>query len=166
MGRYGHHNRYTRYPPHDESDDVVIRKKYKVTEDFDSSKPEKPENVTQDWDSATEKRKASIIQNLKERYQKYNSPGAKQERRMKTLEKRERKIEDLTYKAKKEKLQSVVRKSRQTAQRPVFGSMQLPKHSYASMDKMLGIGGNQKPKRVSRAKPKSNWSGFDRMFGL
>lgn len=142
-------------------------KRFEVSEDFDSSEPEEPKNVTQDWDSANEKRKASIIQNLKERYQKYNSPVAKQERRMKTLEKRERNIEDLTYKAKKEKLQSVVRKSRQTAQRPVFGSsMNIPKQSYASMDRMLGINGNQKPKKISRAKPKSNWSGFDRMFGL
>jgi hypothetical protein len=120
-----------------------------------------------------------IVKKIKERINQYNSPEAKQERRSKTLDKRSRRIEDLEYKAKKEKLHSVVRKSRQTAPSTIFSSTSsrstrssrisqpsYPRHDYSGMDRMLGLG-SSKPAKMTRTKKQSNpWGNMDRMFGL
>jgi hypothetical protein len=118
-----------------------------------------------------------IVKKIKERINQYNSPEAKQERRSKTLDKRSKKIEDLEYEAKKEKLRSVVRKSKQTAPSTIFGSStksrssrisqpSYPRHDYSGMDRMLGLGSSSKPARMTRTKPVNKWGNMDRMFGL
>lgn len=186
MGRYGHHNNHNRYQKRDDSQDVQIKRKpHDVFQDWDSSRPQRPERVEQDWESSNEQSSPSIVDRIKERYQKYNSIDARMERRNNEIVKRKRKIEDLSYNSKKESLKADIRKSKQVA--PLFsfggsgainqnkqkkqqrsnsseGTMSLPRQNFGSMDRMFGIGNNQPVKR--QAKPKSNgWANMDRMLG-
>lgn len=160
MGRYGRHNR-----PNNNH-----KKSFRVTEDFDSSEEQEEQFVKQDFDSANEERK-SVVRNLKNRIREYRSPEAKAMRREKKLEKRDREIEDLTYKAKREKLKGVIRKSQNTSPRGYgmgkgygYNSNVMPKQNYDGMDRMLGLGSSNQ-KRSSK-KPDNRWGGMDRMLGF
>lgn len=174
MGRYGRYNR-------------PDERRYNVNEDWDSNKPQKPESVEQDWDSS-EENKPNVISrvgsNIKERYQRYNSDEARNERRQRELVKRSKKIADLSYTAKKEGLKAQIRKSKQTAPTDFGfgmsvpskksskrsssreGGIYFPKTSYGNMDRMLGLGGPVGNTRLPKKKPTSNWGSFDRMFGV
>lgn len=140
-----------------------------IHEDFDSSEEVPKHN----FKSANEHRK-SVISKLKAKIHDYRTPEAKQERRIKKLAKREREIEDLTYKAKKEKLKGVIRKSRSVA-KPTFGYpsyvtkttrkpvIHAPRDN---LDSLFSIYGPAKPK-TKKSKKKSNpYAGMDRMFGI
>jgi len=185
MGRYGHHNNHSRYERRDNSQNENKTKKFNVRQDFDSSRPQRPEPVEQDWDS-TEENQPSVIDRLKERYNKYTSPDARMQRRQNELVKRKRKIEDLSYNAKKESLKANIRKAKQTAPTDFgfgFGGakqsgkggrrssssegvIHLPRNNYGSMDRMFGIGGAEKPRRQSMPKKTGlTWGNMDRMLG-
>lgn len=177
MGRYGRHNDINYRNPNNDRD-PNYRGKIKVTKDFDSSE-EQPE---------IEEEKPNVISriggNIKQRYEKYNSEDARKEREIHKLTKRAKTINELSYNAKKEGLKAQIRKSKQTAQTNVFGFgtasakgrvgrssgaegvVHFPKNNYASMDRMLGLGGGSTKPRASSKKPASNWGSFDRMFGL
>lgn len=179
MGRYGHHNRYSRYSQHDNSQQDNP-KKYKITKDYDVSTPEQARN---EQENDSEYPQPTVIDRLKEKYQNYTSPEAKMERKQKKFEKRKEKMEELSYTAKKEALKANIRKSKQTA--PLFsfgmgggvksnlkqrssngeGVIHLPRTNYGSMDRMFGIGTNPKPTRQTKQKS-SGWGNMDKMLGL
>lgn len=175
MGRYGHHDRHSRYEKRDHHSNR-----------YDNSKQNK---VKQDWDSSKDKiqepeieEHKGFVDKIKEKYQKYNSPDARMERKTKSIEKQKEKIENLEYKAKAEVLKANIRKARQTA--PLFsfgnnsaistrqsvskhnssqeGRIHIPATNYGSMDRMFGIG--TKPAKLSKPKP-SGWGNMDKLFG-
>lgn len=140
-----------------------------IHEDFDSS----DEVATTDFKSANEKRKG-IVSGFRERIRQYRSPEAKQARRQKTLEKRDRQIEDLTHKAKKEKLKSSIRRSRNIA-KPDFSMSMTPRSSTTrkgrsrpkdNLDDVFGFGHGTFTKSSKSKKRNKDWSGMDRMFGI
>jgi len=167
MGRYGNHHG-----------------KFEVSQDYDSSENKvatEPE-VTEEWNSNDIRHKSSIVEKIKEKYQKYNSPDARMERRSNTLAKRARKINDLSYVAKKEQLNATIRKSRATANtgfgfgpsssakmpRSREGTVHLPPTNYGSMDRMFGIGTQPAKQSKSKSVPKTTltWGNMDKMFGI
>lgn len=178
MGRYGrsHHRNFDHRPERkhyevsedfDSSDDKH-RSTSGVKQDWDSSRPEKPQRVTEDWNSDDVRPKSSIVDKLKNRYAKYTSPEARNERRVKKLERRSRNIQDLEYRAKKAKLESTIRKSNQTAPSTVFGpKSKTNMNLYSGMDRMFGFGSGYSSNTVKKPKQKQNqWGGMDRMLGF
>lgn len=133
------------------------RKGMSITKDYDSSHPD----VQKTFNKANEERKG-FVSRVKESIRKYNSPEAKEERRIKKLERREQELKDLKYHAKKEKLKSMIRKSKSSNRSPIFGTS----NSYRGMDEMLGINSNRSVSRKETLKPKkSSWANMDKMLG-
>lgn len=175
MGRYGHHNSHSRYPkPNHHNRHNNSQNDNNVTEDWDSSKEQIQDEV--------EESKPSILAKIKDRYEKYNSPDARMERRKKELAKRAEKLNDLDYKVKKEKMKADIRKARQVAplfsfgansaistrasikSNPSEGRLHIPATNYGSMDKMFGIGTTQ-TKKVAK-KPTNSWGNMNKLFGV
>jgi len=202
MGRYGHHNNNTRYERRDnvqkqqnyerylEKENQIHQNKsnnHGISQDWDSSKkqPKRRFEVEQEWEQQSEQAKPSIVDRIKDKYQKYNSPDARMERRQNKIQKRTEKLNDLSYSAKKETLKASIRKSKHTSPTDFgfgFGSgatptksrgrspssgegtVHLPRQNYDSMNRMFGIGSGGTPARQSK-KPVNKWGSMDRMFG-
>lgn len=152
MGRYGKRN----------SRDFV-------EEDYDSSNED---NVTS-FEEANRQRK-NVISKLKEKIHDYRKPENVEARRIKKLEKQDKKIEALERKAKIEKLKGSIRVSKNAGRPKPYGAssgigstsgLRFPKQNYDSMDEMLGFGSRRSTNSRSK-KTKNKWAGMDRMLGF